>query len=76
MEPFAFAGTNYTGECFNITTDRGYINFCKVDGSDTWKGFTTTDHPLIKYYDLISVNLANDYKIYDAYTLMKLPTSL
>ncbi|MBQ6303270.1 MAG: hypothetical protein IJK83_04520 [Clostridiales bacterium] len=75
VEPFAFAGTNYTGECFNITTDRGYINFCKVDGSDTWKGFTTTDHPLIKYYDLISVNLANDYKIYDAYTLMKLPTS-
>lgn len=75
VEPFAFAGTNYTGESFNITTDKGYINFCKVDGSDTWKGFTTTDHPLIKYYDLISVDLANDYKIYDAYTLMKLPTS-
>ena len=75
VEPFAFAGTNYTGECFNITTDKGYINFCKVDGTDTWKGFTTTDHPLIKYYDLISINLANDYKIYDAYTLMKLPTS-
>lgn len=75
VEPFAFAGTNYTGECFNISTDKGYINFCKVDGSDAWKGFTTTDHPLIKYYDLISVDLANDYKIYDAYTLMKLPTS-
>ena len=75
VEPFAFAGTNYTGECFNITTDKGYINFCKVNGSDTWKGFTTTDHPLIKYFDLISVDLAKDYKIYDAYTLMKLPTT-
>lgn len=30
---------------------------------------------MIKYYDLISVDLANDYKIYDAYTLMKLPSS-
>lgn len=75
IEPFAFAGTKYTGECFNLTTNKGYINFCKVSGTDTWKGFTTTDKPLIKYYDLISVDLAKDYKVYDAYTLMKLPVS-
>ena len=31
VEPFAFAGSNYTGECFNITTDKGHINFCKVN---------------------------------------------
>ena len=30
---------------------------------------------MIKYYDLISVDLAKDYKIYDAYTLVKLPTT-
>ena len=75
VDPYIFLGTNYTGEVINLTTDKGFFNFCKVEGVDVWKAFKSTDEPLIMYYNPVTVSVADDCAIYDAFSFYREPKS-
>lgn len=71
IEPYSYMGTDYTGEVVNLTTDKGNISFCKVDGVDTWKALIMPQsEPLRMYNNPVSVNVADDCVIYDAVSVL------
>ena len=71
IDPYSFMGTDYTGEVVNLSTNKDNICFCKVDGADTWKALIMPrSEPLRMFNNPVSVNVADDCIIYDAFSLL------
>lgn len=71
IDPYSYMGTDYTGEVVNLSTNKGNICFCKVDGTDTWKALIMPrSEPLRMYNNPVSVNVADDCIIYDAISVI------
>ncbi len=69
-EPYSYLGTNYSGEAVVLKTDKGPINILKVDGIDIWKVFESSHEPMIMYCNPVSIGVAADCVIYDAYSFV------
>ena len=69
-EPYSYLGTDYSGEVVSLKTDKGPINIFKVDGIDKWKVFESSHEPMIMYCNPVSVSVADDCEIYDAYSFI------
>ena len=67
IDPYSYMGTDYTGEVVILSTNKGNILFCKVDGVDKWKASIDSIHEPIRLFNKpVSVSVADDCIIYDA----------
>jgi hypothetical protein len=72
IDPYSYMGTDYTGEVVILSTNKGNILFCKVDGVDKWKASIDSIHEPIRLFNKpVSVSVADDCIIYDAMSFIK-----